>query len=176
MATNTLIAYSTTDGHTRKICLRLKEILEARGHAVALKNIAEDPAMDLGPYDRIVIGASIRYGKHSKNVYDFVDRNRHLLDAKPNVFFSVNLVARKPEKASPDTNPYLQKFLRQSGWQPGHAEVFAGKINYPIYNFTDRKIIQFIMWLTKGPTDPATVAEYTDWEQVERLGGLVSDL
>lgn len=176
MTSSILIAYSTTDGHTRKICLRLKAVIEARGHVVTVNNIAEEPAMDIAPYDRIVIGASIRYGKHARHVHEFVNRNRALLNAKPNVFFSVNLVARKPEKGSPETNPYLQKFLRRSAWQPGHTEVFAGKIDYPSYNFTDRKIIQFIMWLTKGPTDPGTVAEYTDWARVERLGGLVCDL
>ena len=56
---------------------------------------------DLHSYSKIVIGASIRYGKHSKEVYDFIKRNKQALDSKPNAFFSVNVVARKPAKNRP---------------------------------------------------------------------------
>ena len=28
-------------------------------------------------------------------------------------------------------------------------------------------MIRFIMWITKGPTDPSTVIEYTDWRAVD---------
>jgi menaquinone-dependent protoporphyrinogen oxidase len=54
--------------------------------------------------------------------------------------------------------------------------VFAGKIDYPAYRAFDRQIIRAIMWITKGPTDPKTILEYTDWEQVKAFGELVSRL
>lgn len=28
-------------------------------------------------------------------------------------------------------------------------------------------MIRFIMWITRGPTDPSTVIEYTDWRAVD---------
>ena len=90
--------------------------------------------------------------------------------------FSVNVVARKPEKNTPETNPYLQKFLKQIPWQPRHMAVFAGKINYPIYTFWDRQAIRFIMWMTKGPTDLTTVVDFTDWNKVEEFGRLVAEI
>ena len=31
-------------------------------------------------------------------------------------------------------------------------------------------MIRFIMLLTGGPTDPATVVEFTDWQRVEAFG------
>jgi len=33
----------------------------------------------------------------------------------------------------------------------------------------DRNIIRFIMWLTKGPTDPNTKVEFTDWQKVDEF-------
>jgi menaquinone-dependent protoporphyrinogen oxidase len=51
--------------------------------------------------------------------------------------------------------------------------VFAGKINYPSYGFMDRLMIRLIMWMTKGPTDPQAVVEFTDWKQVEEFGRLI---
>lgn len=171
-----LILYSTTDGQTRKICERLKSVMEGQGHRVALHSIEDEPDVDLRPYEKVVIGARIRYGKHSERVYRFVKANRQLLDAKPNAFFSVNVVARKPEKSTPETNPYMKKFLRQVGWRPNDLAVFAGRIEYRRYAFWDRQAIRFIMWLTKGPTDPDTAVEFTNWDHVEAFGRRISQL
>jgi len=171
-----LLIYSTTDGHTLKICGRLRKQLEALGHAVTLSAIDDADRSDLCSFDKIVIGASIRYGKHSPAVLDFVKRHLELLSARPSAFFTVNIVARKPNKNRPETNPYLRKFLLQVPWHPRLLGVFAGKLNYPIYGFIDRQMIRFIMLLTKGPTDPSAVVEFTDWEQVEAFGQRVTEL
>jgi menaquinone-dependent protoporphyrinogen oxidase len=171
-----LILYSTTDGHTREICGRLQRQIENDGHQVVVVPVTEVPDIDLGLFDKIVIGASIRYGRHSPAVVEFIKRNLALLESRPNAFFSVNVVARKPEKNRPETNPYLQKFLRRISWKPRELAVFAGKIDYPRYGLLDRQMIRFIMWMTRGPTDPAAVVEFTDWEQVEAFGRVVSEM
>ena len=171
-----LIIYSTTDGHTRKICRRLCQVVEQLDHQITLISIDNESNVDLGSFDKIILGASIRYGKHHKKVYEFIKRNKQLLDSKPNAFFSVNVVARKPEKNQPETNPYLRKFLKQISWQPKELAVFAGKIDYKKYRFLDRQIIRLIMWMTRGPTDPDTVVEFTNWKQVETFGLLVSNM
>lgn len=173
---NILIAYSTTDGHTRKICERLKHVVAEQNHEVALSFIDDEPDIELEAFDKVVIGASIRYGKHRRQVYDFVKKNKETLERRPNAFFSVNVVARKAEKSRPENNPYLQKFLRQIAWRPRKLGVFAGKINYPIYSFWDRQIIRFIMWMTKGPTDPEAVVDFTDWNSVDDFGREIADM
>lgn len=173
---NILILYSTTDGHTLEICQYLKQVIENNGNRVSLKSVDEGSDFDMGAFDKLVIGASIRYGKHAKQVYDVIKKNQKILDSRPNAFFSVNVVARKPEKNAPETNPYLKKFLKQIDWQPQQLAVFAGKLNYPIYSYWDKQIIRFIMWMTKGPTDPETVVDYTDWKQVESFAQRVCDL
>ena len=86
------------------------------------------------------------------------------------------MVARKPEKNTPETNPYLQKFLRQITWKPKRLAVFAGKIEYQKYNFLDRLMIRLIMWMTKGPTDPETNIEFTDWNQVDDFGQVIHEM
>jgi len=168
-----LIVYSTTDGHTEKICRRLLDVIESMGLRVTLCPIENCSGLDLRSFDKIVIGASIRYGRHSQLVTDFIDRNKELLDSKPNAFFSVNVVARKPEKSRPETNPYLQKFLMRIAWRPRELAVFAGKIDYPSYRFFDRLVIRLIMWMTKGPTDPKAVVEFTNWQQVEEFARVI---
>ena len=162
-----LIVFSTTDGHTLKICNRLKAVIEEEGHQVTVRAIADTPEPDLLAFDKIVIGASIRYGKHQPQVYDFIERHLTLLESKANAFFTVNIVARKANKNQPQTNPYLQKFLHLTAWRPTELAVFAGKLNYPIYGFLDRQMIRLIMLITRGPTDPTTVVEFTDWASVD---------
>ena len=171
-----LIIYSTRDGHTLKICRVLEQTLVRQAHQVTLVSVEACEDSGLAAFDTIVIGASIHYGRHSPRLVKFVNRNAHALDAKPNAFFSVNVVARKPEKNRPDSNPYCKKFLRQSDWKPKAAAVFAGKIDYPRYNPVDRFMIRLIMWITSGPTDPAAVVEFTDWQQVEAFGRLIGEL
>ena len=163
----TLIIYATTDGQTRRICERLKAKAEAAGAHVALAPIDEVGAGDLEAFDRIVIGASVRNGRHHRRVHAFVDAHARALDAKPNAFFSVNLVARKPDKNQPGTNPYLQKFLKEVRWRPKATDVFAVKLDYPSYRFADRLMIRLIMLVTGGPTDPRAVVEFTDWQRVD---------
>ncbi len=172
---NILIVYATTDGHTRKICERLLQVMEQQGSQVQLLQI-DELHPDLTHFDKIVVGASVRYGKHSKLIYDFVKQNQQLLDSKPNAFFSVNVVARKPEKNQPNTNPYLIKFLGQIAWQPKQLEVFGGNLDYPECRYLDRQMIRLIMWMTKGPTAPDTVVDYTDWDQVEAFGQRINDM
>ena len=96
-----------------------------------------------------------------------MELNKDILDRKENIFFSVNVVARKPEKSKPETNPYIKKFLKTSRWKPQKIGVFAGKVDYPKYNFFDKYIIKFIMYITKGPTDTSQTYEFTDWAKVD---------
>jgi menaquinone-dependent protoporphyrinogen oxidase len=171
-----LIVYSTTDGHTRKICQHLQRAIERHGNQVSLADMKDINTYRLSDFDKIVLGASIRYGKHGPDVYAFIRHNQALLESKPSAFFSVNLVARKPDKRQADTNPYVRKFLRQISWQPKNLAVFAGKIDYQRYRLWDRNIIRLIMWITKGPTGPTTNIEFTDWVQVEEFGRRIANL
>ena len=142
-----------------------------------LSGLGEQQSFWLGQYfaerhiefDKIIIGASIRYGKHKPELYEFIQKNVACLEAKENAFFSVNVVARKPEKNTPETNPYMQKFLELSPWSPKKLAVFAGKIDYPKYKFIDKHMIRLIMWITKGPTDVKNTYEFTDWNQVDEF-------
>ena len=169
-----LVAYSTVDGHTRTICERVRDRVQAAGHSVTLMPLEQAGAAELQAHDKFVVGASIRYGKHRPNVIAFANEHAALLGGKPSAFFTVNIVARKPQKDRPETNPYLRKFLQQVRWTPAELDVFAGRLDYPRYRWFDRLMIRFIMLLTRGPTDPKTVVEFTDWQRVDAFAQRVT--
>ena len=161
-----LIIYSSTDGHTKTICKQIINFLDDKD-LVKLVSLDEATKLNLIEFNKIIIGASIRYGKHSKEFYKFVELNKKILEEKKGIFFSVNVVARKPKKNTPETNPYVKKFLKTSKWKPEKIGVFAGKVDYPNYNLFDKYIIKFIMFITGGPTDTSQSYEFTDWSKVD---------
>ena len=60
-----LIIFSTTDGHTKKICDQIFNIL-SDSHKIKILNLSGAYFEDLSSYNIIIVGASIRYGKHKK--------------------------------------------------------------------------------------------------------------
>jgi menaquinone-dependent protoporphyrinogen oxidase len=171
-----LIVYSTVDGHTLTISKRLAECLLANGNTVRLASVDELSTAALDDCDKVIIGASIRYGNYRPALLALVKRQVDILNNKPSAFFSVNLVARKLGRDTPETNPYVKKLMRHTRWRPAEAAVFAGKLDYWWYRFRDRWIIRLIMFVTGGPTDPSTVQDFTDWQKVEAFAGRVADL
>ena len=109
----TLILFSTRDGQTREIASYLASELKELGIQadVAKVHRIEEPQWE--NYDRVVIGASIRYGHYHSAFQEFVKKHATRLNSMPSAFYSVNLVARKPEKRTPQTNSYAR--MKMSG-------------------------------------------------------------
>lgn len=168
MKAKTAIIYSSVDGQTRKICERLCSLLSRHNHDVELISV-HDLSVDIRLFQKIIIASSIRYGSHHVKIIKFIEKNFKQLNSMKSAFVSVNLVARKPEKAAANTNPYVIKFLNSISWKPAYIAVFAGTLNYKQYSFVDRLMIQLIMLITKGPVRGDTEIEYTDWNKVDEF-------
>ncbi|MCH1931753.1 menaquinone-dependent protoporphyrinogen IX dehydrogenase [Shewanella sp. A25] len=167
--TRVLVLYFSRGGHTAKIAAAIAEQLALRGTKVDLVDINSDAATRINwpDYQLVALGACVLYGTYDKSVFRFVEQNAKALGAQPNSFFCVNVVARNPEKRIPENNKYLQKFITLSPWTPSDLKIIAGKVDYPSWPWYDRLMIQLIMKITKGPTDPKTVIDYTDWDDVK---------
>ena len=163
-----LILYSTVDGHTKNICEYILKKLNSRRN-ITISSIEDSIDISLLEFDVVVIGASVRYGYHRKNLYKFILNNKDILNKKKTAFFSLNLTARKPEKNLPSTNPYIVKFLKKVDWDPTIKDVFAGRLDYPNLDFLNKMAILFIMVITNGPKDISKTYELTDWNRVDKL-------
>lgn len=163
-----VIVYSTVDGHTLKICRVLADCLIEKHFDVQMFSIDQFKKQISG-FSCVIIGASVRYGKHHRLIKEFILKNREELRTVKTAFFSVNLVARKEEKSRPENNPYLIKFLKEIDWKPDIAGVFAGQLDYSRYSFLDKLMIKLIMKLTHGPTKTKSPIVYTNWELVQQF-------
>lgn len=161
-----LFLYSSREGQTVKILHYIEEQLT--GYQCELVDLHQIETVDFSLYDRVLIGASIRYGHLNKKLYQFIERHHQQLDSHKVGFFCVNLTARKEDqgKDTPEGSIYVKKFLKLSVWQPSLIGVFAGALYYPRYNLFDRTMIKLIMKMTGGETDTSKEIEYTNWNKV----------
>ena len=109
----------------------------------------------------------MRYGHVLPEAAKFLTAYAGRPDAPPLALALVNLVARKPSRRAPDTNPYLKRTLARYRLKPAIATAFGGRLNYPKYGFFDKQIIRLIMAMTGGVADGRSDIEYTDWAQVD---------
>lgn len=162
-----LFLYSTREGQTIKILEHISRSFAQ--DSIDMIDIHQCEKVDFSDYEKVLIGASIRYGKLNPLFYRFVERYYQELTAINAAFFCVNLTARKEEegKDTPEGSVYVQTFLKKSIWQPKLIGVFAGALRYPQYRFMDKMMIKLIMTMTKGETDTSKEVEYTNWTKVE---------
>nr|MDT0251848.1 menaquinone-dependent protoporphyrinogen IX dehydrogenase [Endozoicomonas sp.] len=164
------LLYMGCEGQTRKIMERIAYCLTQAGHdtfVISITDLKDNFSLEL--FDGVIVGGSIRYGKHHRECSLFIKQYSDQLSSLPSYFFSVNLTARKPERRDPHNNRYLQKFLKQIPWTPDRVEVFAGALLYTQYRWVDKQMIRFIMKLTGGPVDITQNTEFTDWKRVKNF-------
>ncbi|MFV0575726.1 MAG: menaquinone-dependent protoporphyrinogen IX dehydrogenase [Vibrio sp.] len=167
-----IILYSTCEGQAHKIALHIAQELGAE--SCELVDLQKNKSVDLTQYDRVILGASIRYGSFNKALYKFIDQHLQQLQQANAYFYGVNLTARKEGKDTPEGSAYLRKFMKKSPWQPKEIGVFAGALLYPRYNWFDRTMIKFIMSMTGGETDTTKEVEYTNWEKVTQFAQMIA--
>lgn len=163
------IGFASRDGHAATIAVRIAERLQAGGLAAETVDLADarPVAEMLAGASLVVVIAAVRYGRHLAPAERFLEACRAHPGAPPLAFASVNLTARKPEKQTAQTNPYVKKLIEKLGLRPVVATVFAGCLDYPKYRWLDRQTIRLIMWLTGGPTDGTSTVDYTSWPGVD---------
>lgn len=139
MMSKILLLFSSREGHTRKVCEYIRDAVLKHNKQLQIDvKDFHNSKPDLEFYDCIIVGASIHYGKHHTDILPWIAQNQALLETRISGFFSINLVARKPEKNQADTNPYLKKIMHQCTWKPDLLAVFAGRVDYPSYAFWDK--------------------------------------
>ncbi len=167
----TLILYGSLEGQTEKIAQRIAQILNQLGHdaeARSLRTLSQD--FSLNDVQGVIVGAPVHQASYPGFVLKFVRQRLENLNRLPNAFFSVCMAAYDPSPAGQEeTRQYVQKFIRQTGWTPQHAESIAGAVTYTQYNFLVRWVMKMIAKRKHLSTDTSRDHEYTDWDQVRRF-------
>lgn len=164
------VFYETWTGHAGQVAGRIAETLRRAGHDVAVKRCREARSEDLARAEAVLVGASVRVGKHHPKAVSFARANRGILASKPSAFFSVSLSARRktPQEAE-DLERILARFAADTGWEPARRAAFAGGLHYTKYNFLLRWLMRKISASQGNDVDVTRDHVYTDWEAVDRF-------
>jgi len=167
-----LILYGTTDGHTRRIALALREILRGEGVS-AFEVDAKSSATAVVPeeYDGVIVAASLHAGGFQRPVVRWARRHAERLNGMPTLFVAVCLaILEKRPEARRALDAIIARFERSTGWHPTRIKPVAGALPYTKYNWLKRWIMRRIVAKAGGDTDTTRDFEYTDWDDVEAFG------
>ena len=85
----TLIVYGTRYGATAGTSEEIAKVLKADGFDVKVVNSKEEKIKDIDPYDLIIVGSGLQFGKWTGEAEDFLKRfQKELAQKKVAVFVS----------------------------------------------------------------------------------------
>lgn len=166
-----LVAYGTTEGHTRKIAEFVAERLRIRGHRVDLVDTATPAAQQVQPvYQAAFLGGSVHNHRHQSSLLHFVKANLSWLGVIPGAFFSVSLaMARPDEQDHIEAARAVTSFFDETRWHPLVYRLVAGALKYAEHDFFKRRLHRALFAGLPGSADLSQDHEYTDWVDVEKF-------
>lgn len=165
-----LIVYSSVDGQTARIAKRVADGLRESGLEVTLHPAWRlDAPWEIETHDAVVVGGSVRFGRHARELERWVRERLERLAARPAAFFSVSMAAAGEGERAREAIRWRDEFLSRTGWKPALAASFAGALRYTRYNPLLRMMMRFISGRAGGDTDTSRDYEYTDWDAVDRF-------
>jgi menaquinone-dependent protoporphyrinogen oxidase len=171
-----LVLYASTHGHVAKIADRLAGSMRSAGAEPDLIRAgAEDP--DPASYDAVVVAASLHKAKHQDEVVEWASAHSEALDSMPTAFISVSLTAAEDsDESRKRTQACVDDFVGETGWTPGRVERLAGALQYREYDPFTRALVRLLMKRGGHPTDTSRDHDFTDWDEVGRLGAELAAL
>ncbi len=163
-----LIVYGTTDGQTAKIARFIAGVGRGEGHEIVVVDACSREArLDLSAYDGVVVGASVHFSRHRREVCRWIREHRARLSAMPSAFFQVSLSAavRDPAHEHRDAES-IAHLTAKTGWRPERSASFAGALAYTRYRLWKKLLTLAAARVQRLSTDFARDHEYTDWSRV----------
>ena len=164
-----LIAYTTEEGQTAKICGRIADRLAAHAFDPVIHNIRVDDSVPDGLTGAIVAGP-VHLGAHSATLRTFVRDNRDKLSALPSALISVSLQSGSPDAEERDEMRSLaEDFLAETGFKPLFLHTAASAVRDARIGPLRRVVLHWILRRRGVDLDPSGDTEFTDWPALDRF-------
>ncbi|WP_439154850.1 flavodoxin domain-containing protein [Yoonia sp.] len=160
-----LIAYTSTEGQTRKIVQFCADYLNAEGHTVELLPAADAHGTDLSRFDAMLLAASVHGGKYQKPMVRLASARTGELNQMKSAFLSVSLAAAGTDEDDwKGLRDVVDRFAAKTGWSPKTVMHVAGAFRFSEYDFFKSWAMRWIAAQKDEDVDPHEDKEYTDWE------------
>lgn len=162
-----LVAFGTTEGHTRKIAKHVAEAIQGIGHEVDLYDCSRRlRGHEFGDIDAVIVAASVHQKNHQETVVAFATAHREGLNTKPSALISVSLSAAF-EESKKDAASYVERFVKVTGWRPKSVHLAKGALKYSEYDFFKEQIIRHIVMAGRDIPSDQKDWEFTDWAALD---------
>jgi len=154
MSKRVLVTYATRAGSTAEVAAAVAESLGARGYAVDIKPVKDQPS--LAGCDAVVVGSAIRMGAWLPEAVEFVKTNQAALNALPTALFTVHMLNAGDDEAGQTARQAYLNTVRPL--LNGAEEVyFAGKFDFSRLSFLDRALAKLVK---------AVESDHRDWAKI----------
>jgi len=175
-----VIFFATREGQSSKIAERIARDLRAGATEVVVLDVKRlHSALDWSLYASVFVVASVHAGRHEPEMIRFVRRYRHELERLRAIFMSVSLSeagaedvrvpAERRRRSAADVQQMIDRFVKDTGWQPERTSPVAGALTYSRYNVLVRFVMKWIARRQGAPTDTSRDYEFTDWPALDRF-------
>ena len=121
----TLVAYATKHGSTREVAQALANVLRERDLEVVVETARD--ARDLGPYDVVVLGASLYRGRWHRDAAGFLKRHCEALANRDVAIFALGPRTDACDGGWPRCREQLESALNKAAWlSPVSVALFGG--------------------------------------------------
>lgn len=164
-----LIAYSTTEGQTRKVAEAMATALAEQGYRADVVDVGSERAALVQPfYSAAIVGGSVHMGHHAPELARFLRDNANWLATVPLAVFSVSLTAaREGPEGEASATQMIADLLEGTGLAPVRSCRVAGALRYSEYGPLKRVVARSVAKATGAPM--AEDVEFTDWADVRRF-------
>lgn len=166
-----LIAYGTTEGHTRSICEQVRDWLVESGHEVTLVDTKVKPLTpSFEGVECAIIAGSLHQEKHQPSLLRFVKKHRESLNKVPSLMLSVSLTAvLRDDKHLADAKVCVDRFTVDAKWIPKSVHLVAGALKYTEYDWMKRMLMKMISKRHEIEIDTHKDHIYTDWDDLKAV-------
>ncbi|MGX9352089.1 flavodoxin domain-containing protein [Shimia sp. W99] len=163
-----LVAYATSEGHTRRIARHVSDRIVDAGHGVELLALGDAQDIHLGRFDRVIFAASLHVGHYQRALADFVGERANDLAGTPSLLLSVSLAAAGHEAEDwRDLARIAEEFEEATGWHPDEVVQVAGAYLPSRYDIVRRLIMRRIIAKKDPDADLDADKVYTDWTALD---------
>jgi len=164
-----LIAYATTEGHTRKIAETVTDQVSSLGHSAKLHDaMRKRETVHAGDHDAFIVAGSVHQERHQREIEAFVASCLKELSEKPSMFISVSLAAAFPEKAA-DAAKYISRFQSETGWKPDVSLTVAGAVKSEEYDYFQQQILEHVVLKDDLTHRAGQNQDFTNWQALSRV-------
>jgi menaquinone-dependent protoporphyrinogen oxidase len=152
-----LVAYASRHSSTMGIAERIAARLRQRGHDVDVRSVEE--VGDIEPYEAIVLGSAIYYGRWLQPASEFVRRQRAALAERPVWLFSSGPLGTRPGE-----EPAQVGAMREAIGPRGHR-VFFGALDRGRLGFAERLVVRAVR---------APDGDFRRWDEIDDWADMIA--